>query len=90
MVDSMFARAFCTLCSANCGVLVRRDEGGRVVSVKGDPDDAITAGWTCKAGRDHVLAVGYSPGELCAPEITCLLPPPVPALKAFDGGGADD
>ncbi|GIU93373.1 MAG: oxidoreductase [Acidimicrobiia bacterium] len=40
----------CRICEALCGIIVEVD-GDRVVSVKGDPADPISAGYTCPKGR---------------------------------------
>jgi anaerobic selenocysteine-containing dehydrogenase len=36
----------CHICEANCGILVEQ-EGSRVVSIKGDPDDVLSRGHIC-------------------------------------------
>lgn len=41
---------FCRLCSPLCGLVIEV-EHGRVVSVKGDTDHPVTAGFTCTKGR---------------------------------------
>jgi len=38
--------ATCTLCEAACGIVVE-EEGGRVTSVRGDPDDPMSRGYVC-------------------------------------------
>jgi anaerobic selenocysteine-containing dehydrogenase len=43
-------RSFCRICQALCGIIVSVD-GDRVVSVKGDPDDPVSNGYTCPKGR---------------------------------------
>jgi len=43
-------RSFCRICIANCGIIVETD-GDRVLSVKGDPDHPVSAGYTCPKGR---------------------------------------
>lgn len=43
-------RSYCRFCIAQCGILVTTD-GDRVVSVKGDPGDPISGGYTCAKGR---------------------------------------
>jgi anaerobic selenocysteine-containing dehydrogenase len=48
----MWQRAFCTKdCPDTCGLLAGIEDG-RIVTVKGDPDDPFTAGFICqKAGH---------------------------------------
>jgi anaerobic selenocysteine-containing dehydrogenase len=43
-------RSFCRLCPAYCGIVVTLD-GDRVVSVQGDRDHPVSAGYTCPKGR---------------------------------------
>lgn len=43
-------RTVCQACHCQCGVLVT-SEGGRVKSVKGDPDHPLNRGFTCVKGR---------------------------------------
>lgn len=43
-------RTFCRFCISVCGLRVRTD-GDRVVSVAGDRDHPVTAGYTCSKGR---------------------------------------
>lgn len=43
-------RTFCRFCISVCGLRVRTD-GDRVVSVAGDRDHPVTAGYTCPKGR---------------------------------------
>ena len=43
-------RSFCRLCPAYCGIVVTCDED-RVVTVQGDRDHPVSAGYTCPKGR---------------------------------------
>lgn len=43
-------RTFCRFCHANCAMLAEVEDG-RVVSVRGDPDDPVFGGYTCIKGR---------------------------------------
>lgn len=43
-------KTFCRFCHANCAMLVDV-EGGKVTSVRGDPDDPEFGGYTCIKGR---------------------------------------
>lgn len=46
------AVTFCRICSPLCGLLVDVDAAaGRVTHVEGDPDHALTRGFTCPKGR---------------------------------------
>lgn len=44
-------RTFCRFCHANCAMLADVEDG-RVVAVRGDPDDPIYGGYTCLKGRE--------------------------------------
>ncbi len=44
-------RTFCRFCHANCAMLADVEDG-KVVAVRGDPDDPIYAGYTCLKGRE--------------------------------------
>jgi anaerobic selenocysteine-containing dehydrogenase len=50
---------FCRICSPLCGLLVDV-EGGRVTRVAGDPDHALTRGFTCTKGR-HLGELHHAP-----------------------------
>ena len=50
---------FCRICSPLCGLLVDVDDG-RVVHVAGDPDHALTRGFTCTKGR-HLGELHHAP-----------------------------
>ena len=41
---------FCRICSPLCGLVVDVEDG-RVTHVSGDPDHALTRGFTCTKGR---------------------------------------
>jgi anaerobic selenocysteine-containing dehydrogenase len=45
-------KSFCRLCFGLCGMDVTIDDGGRVVSVKGDRDNPLTKGYACVKGLD--------------------------------------
>lgn len=49
MVVTQMVRSACGLCSAGCGVLIGL-EGGRPVSIKGDPESPVNRGRLCKIG----------------------------------------
>ncbi len=44
-------KTFCRFCHANCAMLVDVEDG-KVLSVRGDPDDPEYGGYTCKKGRE--------------------------------------
>lgn len=44
-------RTFCRFCHANCAMLADV-ENGKVISVRGDPDDPVYGGYTCLKGRE--------------------------------------
>ena len=50
---------YCRICSPLCGLLVDVDDG-RVVHVAGDPDHALTRGFTCTKGR-HLGELHHAP-----------------------------
>ena len=58
-------RSYCRFCIAQCGILVTTD-GDRVVSVKGDPSDPISGGYTCAKGR-ALGAFHHDPARLDHP-----------------------
>lgn len=43
-------RTFCRICNAMCGLVVRTRDG-QVLEVRGDPDHALSRGYTCPKGR---------------------------------------
>ncbi|WFL77687.1 molybdopterin-dependent oxidoreductase [Altererythrobacter arenosus] len=44
-------RTFCRFCHANCA-MIAEVEDGKVIRVKGDPDDPAYGGYTCLKGRE--------------------------------------
>ncbi len=44
------AHRTCPICDAVCGLRLTLDDGGRVTSVKGDPDDPFSKGYICPKG----------------------------------------
>jgi anaerobic selenocysteine-containing dehydrogenase len=55
-------RTFCRICSAACALVVTTDEG-RVLSVRGDADDATSRGYACAKGRS-VGALHHHPKRI--------------------------
>lgn len=53
-------RTFCRFCHANCAMLADTADG-RIVAVRGDPDDPVFGGYTCIKGRQ--LAEAHSSPE---------------------------
>jgi anaerobic selenocysteine-containing dehydrogenase len=51
---------FCRICTPLCGLLVDVDDDGRVTGVAGDPDHALTRGFTCTKGR-HLGELHHAP-----------------------------
>jgi anaerobic selenocysteine-containing dehydrogenase len=43
-------KTFCRFCHANCAMLVDVEDG-KVIAVRGDPDDPVYGGYTCIKGR---------------------------------------
>ncbi len=50
MTDRVAHPSYCRICPALCGVLVDVEDGV-AVSVRGDPDHPLSAGYTCPKGR---------------------------------------
>ena len=44
-------RTFCRFCHANCAMLADVEDG-KVIAVRGDPDDPVYGGYTCLKGRE--------------------------------------
>jgi len=80
-------RGICNLCAASCGVVLFFDPDGALVKVTGDPDDSVTKGWTCKAGRRFMIEHGFSPESLVADELQPLPAPPFPEFGEGEHGG---
>jgi anaerobic selenocysteine-containing dehydrogenase len=55
-------KSFCRFCHAFCGVEVDVEDN-RVLAVRGDPDNAVTQGYTCMKGRAEVERI-YHPDRL--------------------------
>src|ERR1700709_1925355 len=49
-VEPVFRKSFCRICLAYCGI-VAQVEGDRVVTIRGDADDPVSAGYVCPKGR---------------------------------------
>jgi anaerobic selenocysteine-containing dehydrogenase len=60
-------RTFCRFCHANCAMLADVEDG-RVVAVRGDPEDPVFGGYTCIKGRQ--LAEAHNSPERLR---TCLI-----------------
>lgn len=43
-------KSFCRICFGFCGLVVRTDDNGRVVEVRGDKDHPLTQGFACSKG----------------------------------------
>ncbi len=57
-------KSFCRFCHAFCGTEVDV-AGGRVVAVRGDPDNKVSRGYTCLKGRAEIERL-YHPDRLAA------------------------
>ena len=55
-------KSFCRACHVYCGMEVDVEDN-RVVAVRGDPDNAVTQGYTCQKGRAEVERI-YHPDRL--------------------------
>jgi len=55
-------KSFCRFCHVFCGIEVDVDND-RVVAVRGDPDNAVTQGYTCMKGRAEMERI-YHPDRL--------------------------
>ncbi len=55
-------KSFCRFCHVFCGIEVDV-ENDRVVAVRGDPDNAVTQGYTCMKGRAEMERI-YHPDRL--------------------------
>jgi len=80
-------KSFCRFCHVFCGVEVDVEEG-RVLAVRGDPDNAVSQGYTCRKGRAEVEGIYHPDRKMAAgqPELVAELR----ALRAepvMDGGG---
>jgi anaerobic selenocysteine-containing dehydrogenase len=53
-------------CYCTCGMLVTLDEGGRIVSIDGDPENPATGGHVCLKGLSYARRVTY-PGRILRP-----------------------
>jgi anaerobic selenocysteine-containing dehydrogenase len=59
----------CNLCEAHCGVSVHVDrEAGRILTVKGDPDDALSRGYICPKAYG-LKGLQEDPDRLRVPQI---------------------
>jgi anaerobic selenocysteine-containing dehydrogenase len=79
-------RQFITVCPRDCydtcSLLVRVNDAGRVVSVRGDPDHPTTRGLTCpRAAADHLRLYA---NRVVAPAIRVLDKAPAGAREASD------
>ncbi len=78
-------RSFCRICAAYCGIRAEI-ENGRLLAVRGDPEHALSRGYSCVKGRRIPAAVNH-PERLRA----CLVREPggefaaIPSEEALDG-----
>jgi anaerobic selenocysteine-containing dehydrogenase len=57
-------KSFCRFCHVFCGVEVDVEDG-RILSVRGDPDNPVTRGYTCQKGRAETERI-HHPDRLLA------------------------
>ncbi|MFC0866185.1 molybdopterin-dependent oxidoreductase [Sphaerimonospora cavernae] len=62
------AHRTCPICDAVCGLRLTLNDAGRVLSVKGDPDDPFSKGYTCPKGAS-LGRLDEDPDRLRAPMI---------------------
>lgn len=60
------AKTFCQLCAGMCALRLRVDDAGRVVDIRGDREDPLTAGYACVKGL-QLPAAHSSPERLLHP-----------------------
>jgi anaerobic selenocysteine-containing dehydrogenase len=58
-------KSFCRFCHAFCGVEVDVQDN-RVLAVRGDPDNAVSQGYTCIKGRAEVERIHHPERLLCS------------------------
>ncbi len=51
-------RSFCRICAAYCGIRAEI-ENGRLLAVRGDPEHALSRGYSCVKGRRIPAAVNH-------------------------------
>lgn len=62
------AHRTCPICDAVCGLRLTLDDGGKVLSVRGDPDDPLSKGYMCPKGAS-LGRIDEDPDRLSAPMI---------------------
>lgn len=58
-------KSFCRFCHVYCGIEVDVEDN-RVLAVRGDPDNAVSQGYTCMKGRAELERI-YHPDRLLSP-----------------------
>lgn len=85
-------RTFCRFCHANCAMLADVEDG-KVVAVRGDPDDPVYGGYTCVKGRElpdsHNAAHRLIRSLVRGPD-GAFAETPMPAALAHVGGTLKD
>ncbi len=79
------AKSFCRICHAGCGVHLTLDDEGRLTSIRGDKDSALSRGYACYKAMQAVAAHNGPERLLGAlrregPEILA----PIPSEKAIE------
>ena len=60
------ATSFCRTCTAGCGTKLTIDDQDRIVSIRGDENNAMSRGYACFKGL-HSHEAQYSPERLLHP-----------------------
>jgi len=66
MAEGEQHRSFCRICNAMCGIVVTVAPDGRIDQVRGDPEHALSKGYTCPKGR-AIGAMHHDPRRLDRP-----------------------
>src|SRR4030042_5333849 len=59
-------RTICSYCHASCG-MIAQVEDGKIVKIKGDPDNPSSRGYLCKRGLDGNIPIVYHKERLKTP-----------------------
>lgn len=59
-------RTICSYCHASCG-MIAQVEDGKIVKIKGDPDNPFSRGYLCKRGLDGNIPIVYHKERLKTP-----------------------
>ena len=59
-------RTICSFCHASCG-MIAQVEAGKIVRIKGDPDNPSSRGYLCKRGMEGNIPLVYHPDRIKTP-----------------------